>query len=219
MISQTKVFLAKVSGSSQLLNVLKGDYLLIAYLSMDMSRIILGIDPGTAVTGYGIISCEGKKMSLISCGVIHVGKYKLSHAEKLKKIFERTTALIKEYKPHEMAVEAPFQGKNIQATLKLGRAQGVAMTAAMIHDLPVFEYAPRKVKLAVTGRGTASKEQVASMLVSLFTFEEKVSFMDATDGLAVAVCHFYQGNAIPAASGKKGWSSFLKDNPNRIKKR
>lgn len=185
-----------------------------------MSRIILGIDPGTSVTGYGIISCEGKKMTLISCGVIQVGKYKLSHAEKLKKIFERTSALIREYKPSEMAVEAPFQGKNIQATLKLGRAQGVAMTAAMINDIPVSEYAPRKVKMAVTGKGTASKEQVASMLENLFKFEEKVSFMDATDGLAVAVCHFYQGNALPSSSGgKKGWSSFLKDNPGRIKKR
>ncbi|MEO0899073.1 MAG: crossover junction endodeoxyribonuclease RuvC [Bacteroidota bacterium] len=182
-------------------------------------RIIIGIDPGTQVTGYGIIKCTGKKMELLACGSIHLGKQEVSHPEKLKKIFRRVSSLVDSYSPTEMALEAPFYGKNAQSMLKLGRAQGVAMAAGLEKNLPIFEYAPRKVKIAVTGSGSASKEQVASMLKKLLSFEEEPKFMDATDGLAVAVCHFYQNN--PQAPGKrhKDWASFLAKNPDRLKKR
>ena len=180
-------------------------------------RIILGIDPGTQVTGYGLISCEGKRMSLIGCGVIKMGKAQVSHADKLKRIFDRVNSLIVEFKPSEMALEAPFHGKNVQAMLKLGRAQGVAMAAGLMHDLPVFEYAPRKVKMAVTGNGNASKEMVAGMLENTLKFKQG-KYLDATDGLAVAVCHFYQDNALGGGKSYSGWGDFLKDNPDRKKR-
>ncbi|MFK7970064.1 MAG: crossover junction endodeoxyribonuclease RuvC [Bacteroidia bacterium] len=179
-------------------------------------RIILGIDPGTQITGYGLISIEGKRMSLVGCGVIKMGKAQITHPDKLKRIFDRVNSLVAEFKPTEMALEAPFHGKNVQAMLKLGRAQGVAMAAGLVHDLPIFEYAPRKIKMAVTGNGNASKEMVAGMLEKVLNFKQG-KYLDATDGLAVAVCHFYQDNALGTGKSYKDWGAFLKDNPGRKK--
>lgn len=186
---------------------------------MAESRTIIGIDPGTNVTGYGIIQCEGKRMKLLSCGVIKLGKTEISHPEKLKRIFNRVSSLVKEFEPTEMALEAPFHGKNVQAMLKLGRAQGVAMAAGLAQGLEVFEYAPRKVKVAVIGNGGASKEQVAGMLQKLLSFEEWPQYLDATDGLAVAVCHFFQNKALSKGKSYRDWGSFLKDNPDKKIKR
>ena len=183
---------------------------------MQADKIILGIDPGTTIMGYGLIHIKGNKMKLIQMGVLHLSKLS-SHELKLKRIFERTLQLVDEYKPDELAVEAPFFGKNVQSMLKLGRAQGVAMSAALYRDIPIFEYAPKKIKLAITGKGTASKEQVAAMLKSLLNIKEMPKHLDATDGLAAAVCHYFQRN--PSGTGKKytGWGSFLKDNPDKLK--
>jgi crossover junction endodeoxyribonuclease RuvC len=166
--------------------------------------------------GYGLIYIKEKKMELIQMGVLHLSKLN-SHELKLKRIFERTLQLVDKYKPDELAVEAPFFGKNVQSMLKLGRAQGVAMSAALYRDIPIFEYAPKKIKMAITGKGTASKEQVATMLKSLLSIKEMPKHLDATDGLAAAVCHFFQRN--PNGTGKKyaGWGSFLKDNPDKLK--
>lgn len=182
-------------------------------------RIILGIDPGTNILGYGIIKAEGKKMALLALGVIHLEKIE-DHHLKLAKIFERCIELIDGFHPDELAIEAPFFGKNVQSMLKLGRAQGVAIAAALSRQIPVVEYAPRKIKQSITGNGAASKEQVAAMLQQTLKISEKdmPSKLDATDGLAAAVCHFYQSNA-PTGTGKNysGWSSFLKNNPDRLK--
>ena len=181
-------------------------------------KIILGIDPGTNLLGYGIIRVEGKKMELLVLGVIELNKIK-DHYLTLKKIFERVSHLVEEYKPDELAIEAPFFGKNVQSMLKLGRAQGVAMAAALMHDIPIFEYAPRKIKMSITGRGDASKEQVAAILQNMLKIKELPKDLDATDGLAAAVCHFFQSNsALPAATKGSGWASFLSQNPDRIKK-
>src|SRR5690606_146119 len=154
-------------------------------------RIILGIDPGTTILGYGVLKETGNKLALISLGVIQLNHLD-DHGLKLQRIFQKTSALIEQYKPDCMALEAPFYGKNIQVMLKLGRAQGVAMAAALNNDIPIFEYAPRKIKQSVTGNGNAAKEQVAAMLKTLLKFEESPQFLDATDGLAVAVCHAFQ---------------------------
>tara|TARA_B100001758_G_scaffold247959_1_gene269209 strand:+ start:33951 stop:34499 length:549 start_codon:yes stop_codon:yes gene_type:complete len=178
-------------------------------------KIILGIDPGTTIMGYGLIHVEDGKMRLIKMGVLHLSKFD-SHELKLKKIFERTLQLVDEYKPDEFAVEAPFFGKNIQSMLKLGRAQGVAMSAALYRDIPIFEYAPRKIKMAITGKGTASKEQVAAMLKSILDIKNMPKHLDASDGLAAAVCHNFQRN--PGNSKKySNWGSFLKNNPDKLK--
>jgi len=179
-------------------------------------RIILGIDPGTNVMGYGLIHCKGEKMSVIQFGVIHLSKYK-NHEIKLKKIFERVTELLKEYLPDEVALEAPFFGKNVQSMLKLGRAQGVAMAAALNRDMPIHEYAPKKVKQSVTGNGNASKEQVANMIQMLLKFEDAPKLMDATDALAVAICHHYSSKSGIPNAGKKSWKAFISDNPGRVK--
>ena len=183
---------------------------------MQTDKIILGIDPGTTIMGYGLIHIKENKMELIQMGVLHLSKLE-SHELKLKKIFERTLQLVDEYKPDELAVEAPFFGKNVQSMLKLGRAQGVAMSAALYREVPIFEYAPKKIKMAITGKGTGSKEQVAAMLKSLLNIKEMPKHLDATDGLAAAVCHYFQRN--PSGTGKKytGWGSFLKDNPDKLK--
>ena len=184
---------------------------------MQTDRIILGIDPGTTIMGYGIIHIKGKKMELVQMGVLHLSKLG-SHELKLKRIFERTLQLVDEYKPDEFAVEAPFFGKNVQSMLKLGRAQGVSMAAALYREVPIFEYAPKKIKMAITGKGTASKEQVASMLQSLLNIKEMPKHLDASDGLAAAVCHYFQRNPSEG-KGKNytGWGSFLKDNPDKLK--
>jgi len=177
-------------------------------------KIILGLDPGTNIMGYGLILINGSRMTVIQFGVINMGKYG-DHALKLKKIFERVLALVDEYKPDEVALEAPFYGKNIQSMLKLGRAQGVAMSAALYREVPITEYAPKKVKQSVTGNGNASKEQVAKMLMQIFSIKELPKLLDATDALAVAVCHHYQNGTIKSKSSS--WSSFLKENPGRMK--
>ncbi|NMM50721.1 crossover junction endodeoxyribonuclease RuvC [Marinigracilibium pacificum] len=176
--------------------------------------IILGLDPGTQVMGYGLIEIKNTKIQLIQYGVIHLKKYS-SHELKLKKIFDRITSLIDDYHPDEVALEAPFFGKNVQSMLKLGRAQGVAMAAALNRDIPIFEYSPKKVKQSVTGNGNASKEQVASMLQQLLKFEHTDKLLDATDALGVALCHHFQDGAIAASS--KSWKSFINDNPGRVK--
>ncbi|MFT5723349.1 MAG: crossover junction endodeoxyribonuclease RuvC [Bacteroidia bacterium] len=187
-------------------------------LDTEFDRIILGIDPGTNIMGYGVLGCSKKTFQLISMGVITLGKMD-SHALKLKKIFERTLGLIDSYHPDEMALEAPFFGKNVQSMLKLGRAQGVAMAAGLYRDIPIFEYAPKRIKQSITGNGNASKEQVAGLLKSLLKFDEIPKNLDATDGMAAALCHYFQGSG-PKISGSKNygsWNSFLTDNPGRIK--
>lgn len=176
-------------------------------------KIILGLDPGTTVMGYGIISVNGSKLGLMQYGVIHLSKYS-SHELKLKKIFERVLNLVDEYNPDEVALEAPFYGKNVQSMLKLGRAQGVAMSAALYREIPIVEYAPKKVKQSVTGNGNASKEQVAKMLMTLLSIKELPKLLDATDALAVAVCHHYQKGNVKSKA--ESWKMFLKDNPERI---
>ena len=180
-------------------------------------RIIMGIDPGTSITGYGLIKCEGKKMELIGCGIIKLGSSKISHPDKLKRIFERINGLIKEFHPTEMALEAPFYGNNVQSMLKLGRAQGVAIAAAISRSMPIFEYAPRKIKLAITGSGNASKEQVAGILQNMFKMKELPKQLDATDGLAAAVCHHYQKKITPGAKSANSWKDFVSKNPDRVK--
>ena len=177
-------------------------------------RIILGLDPGTNIMGYGIISIKGAKLGLMQYGVIHLTKYE-GHELKLKKIFDRVLNLVDEYHPDEVALEAPFYGKNVQSMLKLGRAQGVAMSAALYREVPIIEYAPKKVKQSVTGNGNASKEQVARMLMTLLGIKELPRLLDATDALAVALCHHFQKGNIKAS--KSGWSQFLKENPGRVK--
>lgn len=179
-------------------------------------RVILGIDPGTMVMGYGVINEKGKKISLQTLGVVKMGHLD-DHGLKLQRIFKKTLALIEEYQPDCVALEAPFYGKNIQVMLKLGRAQGVAMAAALSRDIPIFEYSPRKIKQSVTGSGSASKEQVAAMLQNLLGFKEVPEFLDATDGLAVAVCHSFQQNTSAGNKSYSGWSAFVKDNQNRVR--
>ena len=190
--------------------------LIIKAISLSSERIILGIDPGTTIMGYGLIQQQGNKINLITMGILKLSKYN-DHALKLKKIFERTLGLIEEYHPDELAIEAPFYGKNVQSMLKLGRAQGVAMAAGLYKELPIFEYSPKKIKQSITGNGNASKEQVAGMLANLVKFDREPEFLDATDGLAAAVCHYFQGNTTKSNKNYSSWKSFIKDNPNRIK--
>ena len=183
---------------------------------MATDRIILGIDPGTNILGYGIIHTSGNTMKLVVMGVVRLEKV-TEHTDKLHKIFNRIVALIEEYKPEELAIEAPFFGKNVQSMLKLGRAQGVAIAAALSKNLPVNEYSPKKIKQSITGSGNSSKEQVSAMLKTLLNFKENPEFLDATDGLAAAVCHYFQSK--PGISGTKksytGWKAFLTDNPEK----
>src|ERR1700742_4342691 len=175
-------------------------------------RIILGIDPGTAVMGYGLVKEIGSKMELISLGIVKMDNLD-DHMLKLQRIFEKTVALIDNYHPDCLAIEAPFYGKNIQVMLKLGRAQGVAMAAALSRNVEITEYAPRKIKQSITGNGNAAKEQVAAMLQTLLKFTETPDFLDATDGLAVAVCHSFQRITAGKPGSKKsysGWDTFVK---------
>lgn len=189
----------------------------------ESEKIILGIDPGTNEMGYGVICIKTvhsrpSSLDLLQYGVIHLRKYSL-YQTKLQKIFDRITGLIDEYVPDEMALEAPFYSKNVQSMLKLGRAQGVAMAAALSRQIPVTEYAPRKVKQSVTGNGNASKEQVSKMLSSLLNTGNALlqanQLNDATDALAVALCHHYQKSS--PIRHNKSWKAFVADNPERIK--
>ncbi|MFL5754223.1 MAG: crossover junction endodeoxyribonuclease RuvC [Bacteroidia bacterium] len=183
---------------------------------MQTDRIILGIDPGTVLMGYGLIHVKGSRLSMISCNVIRLEKLD-EHALRLKKIFEEVINVIETHHPDELAIEAPFFGKNVQSMLKLGRAQGVAIAAALSKNIPITEYSPKKIKQSITGNGNASKEQVAAMLQTLLNFTEMPKHLDATDALGAAVCHYFQSK--PAAGGAKksysGWKSFLTDNPGR----
>lgn len=184
-----------------------------------MEKVILGIDPGTNVMGYGIIKVENRTAKMVAMGVIDMRKESDPYL-RLGKIFERVTGIIDEFLPDEMAIEAPFFGKNVQSMLKLGRAQGVAIAAAIHHSVPIHEYAPMKIKLALTGNGNASKEQVAGMLQKLLKLdkEEMPKFMDATDALAAAYCHFMQMSR-PETDAKhySSWKDFAIKNHSRIK--
>jgi crossover junction endodeoxyribonuclease RuvC len=178
-------------------------------------KIILGIDPGTTVLGYGLIHISGKKINLLNFGIIQLNKL-ANQPDKLKRIVERIDQLIMEYKPDEMAIEAPFFGKNVQSMLKLGRAQGVVIGAALRMNIPYEEYTPKRIKQAITGSGNASKEQVAAMLQNLLNFPEMPKYLDATDGLAAAVCHHFskgigENNKVKGSS----WEAFLSKNPER----
>ncbi|MDR3287111.1 MAG: crossover junction endodeoxyribonuclease RuvC [Prevotellaceae bacterium] len=188
---------------------------------MERERIILGIDPGTTILGYGLIRVIGKNPELMILGSIELKKYG-DHYLKLKTIFERVTQLIDEYHPDEFSIEAPFFGKNVQSMLKLGRAQGVAMAAALQRSIPIFEYAPRKIKMSITGRGAASKEQVALTLQRILKIKTLPNNLDATDGLAAALCHYYQtsGAVVNEAdtTSYKSWKDFINQNTKRLKK-
>ena len=200
---------------------------------MIKDRIILGIDPGTIVMGYGLLRVENNKPALDTMGVLQLNKYE-DHYLRLRKIFERVLSLIDQYHPDELAIEAPFFGKNVQSMLKLGRAQGVAMAAALSRGLQVFEYAPTRIKQCITGRGSAPKEQVAALVSSMLTIERPPRRLDATDGMAVALCHHFMssnplngalgedrfkglggGRKAASAKGSSSWERFLKDNPQR----
>lgn len=182
-------------------------------------KIILGIDPGTLLMGYSVIETNSRQIRLCEMEVLRLSAKK-DHYERLQLIHEKIVDLIGIYKPQEFAIEAPFFGKNVQSMLKLGRAQGVAIAAAMSAGLPVTEYSPRKVKQSVTGNGNADKHQVWKMLQTLLHIKEAPAYYDATDALAIAVCHHFQLHSIPARSGKafNGWEDFINKNPNRTKK-
>ncbi|ADY29635.1 MULTISPECIES: crossover junction endodeoxyribonuclease RuvC [Cellulophaga] len=184
---------------------------------MAKERIILGVDPGTTIMGFGLIKVVGKKMEFLQMNELLLQKYNDPYT-KLKLIFERTIELIDTYHPDEMALEAPFYGKNVQSMLKLGRAQGVAMAAGLSRQLVITEYMPKKIKMAITGNGNASKEQVAGMLKSTLGLKELPKNLDATDGLAAAVCHFYNSGKLETGKSYSGWDSFVKQNQNRVKK-
>ena len=183
---------------------------------MKSSKTILGIDPGTNIMGYGVIRIAEGKVSVVALGVVKTSGF-TGHYAKLSHIFSRTLYLVDEYKPDETALEAPFFGKNIQSMLKLGRAQGVAMAASLYRGVPIFEYAPLRIKQAITGNGIAAKEQVAYFLKQMFGMTIMPSDLDATDALAVAVCHYLQMKNPVAEKGAKSWEEFVKKNPDRVK--
>ncbi len=184
---------------------------------MKKEKIILGVDPGTTIMGFGLIKVIGNDMQFLQMNELSLQKYKDPYT-KLKLIFERTIELIETYHPDEMALEAPFFGVNVQSMLKLGRAQGVAMAAGLSRQIPVTEYAPKKIKMAITGNGNASKEQVAKMLKSLLNLKTLPKNLDATDGLAAAVCHHYNAGRVSNQKSYSGWESFVSQNKNRVKK-
>lgn len=177
---------------------------------------ILGIDPGTKVTGYGLVEIRAKQPVILNFGVLTPGKYK-DHYQRLKFLHEKTLQLVKEYEPSVLAIEAPFYGKNVQSMLKLGRAQGAIMAAALYCGIPVFEYAPLKVKEAITGMGRAAKEQVAYFLQKVYNLKELPKELDATDAVAVAICHFIQASKPGHKSEYRDWHDFLKKNPDKVK--
>jgi len=177
-------------------------------------KIILGIDPGTTIMGFGLIRVFQNKMELIQMDELILKKYD-NHYVKLKMIFDRTLHIIETYLPDEIAIEAPFFGKNVQSMLKLGRAQGVAMAAGLIREVPITEYSPKKIKMAITGNGNASKEQVAKMLQNILSIKTLPNNLDSTDGLAAAVCHFYNYGKISSDKKYSGWNAFVNQNKNR----
>jgi crossover junction endodeoxyribonuclease RuvC len=183
-----------------------------------MEKVILGIDPGTNIMGYGVIKVTGSKAEMVTMGVIDLRKFGDGYL-KLGHIYERVTGIIDSFLPDEMAIEAPFLQKNVQTTLKLGRAQGTAIAAAIQHGVPVHEYAPMKIKMAITGNGAASKEQVAGMLQRILKFDEDAlsKFMDATDALGAAYCHFMQMSRPASQVNYKGWKDFINKNKARVK--
>jgi len=181
-------------------------------------RIILGIDPGTQVMGYGLLRVLDNKPELMTMGILQLNKYD-DHYLRLRRIFERVIGLIEEYLPDELAIEAPFFGKNVQSMLKLGRAQGVAMAAALSRDIPIFEYAPLKIKMSITGNGKAAKEQVAYMLQHYLKIPEEnmLPQLDATDGLAAALCHYFQTNNVQAEKKFTSWKDYINKNQGKVK--
>lgn len=183
----------------------------------EWDRIIIGIDPGTNVMGYGILGVKGSKPAMIAMGVIKLNKFD-SHYLRLGHIFSRVTGIIEQYLPDEMAIEAPFFGKNVQSMLKLGRAQGVAMAAAISRDISITEYEPRKIKMAITGNGAAAKEQVQDMLRRILNIpaENLLPELDATDALGAALCHFYESGKPEIARGPRSWKEFIAKNPDRV---
>jgi crossover junction endodeoxyribonuclease RuvC len=179
-------------------------------------KIILGIDPGTTIMGFGMIKVIDRRMEFLQLNELKLSKYD-DHYLRLKQIFERTVELIDSFHPDEIAIEAPFFGKNVQSMLKLGRAQGVAMAAGLSRQVPITEYSPKKIKMAITGNGNASKEQVAKMLQSVLKLKELPKNLDSTDGLAAAVCHYYNAGKIDTGKSYSGWAAFVKQNEGRIK--
>lgn len=184
----------------------------------DWDRIIIGIDPGTNVMGYGVLGVKRNKPAMIAMGVIKLSRFE-SHYLRLGHIFKRVSGILEQYLPDEMAIEAPFFGKNVQSMLKLGRAQGVAMAAAINHDISIYEYEPRKIKMAITGNGAAAKEQVQEMLRRILNIpaENILPELDATDALGAALCHFYESGKPEIARGPRSWKEFIAQNPGRIK--
>ena len=183
---------------------------------MDKALRILGIDPGTTVTGYGLVEIQNKKPVILHMGNITPGKYK-DHYQRLKYLHERALHLVEAYKPDVMAIEAPFYGKNVQSMLKLGRGQGVLMAPALMHNVPIHEYAPLLVKQSITGMGRASKEQVAYFLQKVYNLKDMDKVLDETDAVAVAICHFIQLSKPKKSKEYKNWSDFVKKNPGKVK--
>ncbi len=184
----------------------------------EWDKVYIGIDPGTNVMGYGILGIKGRNPSMIAMGVIKLSRFD-SHYLRLRHIHERVSALVGQYLPDEMAIEAPFFGKNVQSMLKLGRAQGVAMSAALERDIPIAEYEPRKIKMAITGNGAASKEQVQQMLRRILSIPADMIMpeLDATDALGAALCHHYEQSRPQVAAGPRSWKEFISKNPGRVK--
>ena len=186
-------------------------------------KIILGIDPGSNILGFGLIKVSGSSTELIQYGSLNFSKEK-NHYVKLKKLYTEISKVIEEFSPDELAIEAPFYGKNIQSMLKLGRAQGVCITAALEKDIPIFEYAPKRIKQSITGNGNASKEQVSQMIVNTLKIKGEIKNFDATDALGAALCHHYSkgkvsgtGKSPSKKTGKSSWGDFVKNNPDRLK--
>ncbi len=183
-----------------------------------IDKVILGIDPGTQILGFGVIHILNKTVHYKDMGVLNLKSYK-DHFVTLKVIMSEITKLIELYNPDELAIEAPFYGKNPQVMLKLGRAQGAAIAAALQKDIPIFEYAPRSIKLSITGKGAASKEQVAIMVQKLLNINSEQKYLDATDALAIALCHYYHGiSPLPTGSKSGSWEQYIKNNPKKVKK-
>ena len=186
---------------------------------MIRDKVILGIDPGTSIMGYGLIKIVDNQPFLLAMGILELNKYD-DHYLRLQRIFNRVISLIDEYHPDELAIESPFFGKNVQSMLKLGRAQGVAMAAGLSRNIPIFEYAPLKIKMAITGNGRASKEQVADLLQRYLKIpqESLLPQLDATDGLAAALCHFFQNDRPLNKTQYTSWKDFINKNEKRVRK-